>query len=53
MKKEEFLSVLKDKLKESKINDTNDIIEYYDEMISEKIESGEKENKIIKDVFGF
>ena len=42
MKKNEFLAVLRSELEKYKVNDIDNIIEYYDELIEDKIESGKK-----------
>lgn len=47
MKKQEFLKELKASLKKFNDNETRDIINYYDEMISDKIEQGNNEEQII------
>jgi len=45
MKKSEFLSVLRSELEKYKINDIDNIIEYYDELIEDKIEGSKKNSE--------
>lgn len=47
MKKSEFLNNLKTKLEKGHYSDTHSVIDYYDELIEDKKESGLKEEEII------
>ena len=49
MNKEEFLAELKKELNNAKL-DSKSLIAYYDELISERIDAGEKEKDIIKSI---
>lgn len=50
MKKEEFLKKLKEELENANINNTNDIIEYYEEIIDDKIEEGITEKEAVSSI---
>ena len=47
MKKKEFLLKLKDNLKQNKIDDVNYILDYYEDLIDGKIESGQSEEEAL------
>jgi uncharacterized membrane protein len=49
MTKNEFLKELRASLEEH-VDDADDVIQYYDELISDKIEAGEKEKDIIEEI---
>ena len=46
MKKAEFLTVLRNELEKNKVNDIDSIIEYYDELIEDKIEQDKKKDEV-------
>lgn len=50
MTKKEFLSKLEEELDNLHYEEKNNILEYYEELIEDKKESGEKEKEIIKDI---
>lgn len=52
MKKEEFLNKLRDELENANINNVEDIIEYYEEMIDDRIDDGMTEKKAVASIDG-
>ena len=50
MNKKEFLKELSTKLKENNYNDRDNLINYYDELISDAKESGKNEKKVISEL---
>jgi uncharacterized membrane protein len=48
MNKKEFLEALEKELKQIEASDSTEVIEYYEELIDDRIENGEKEKKVIE-----
>lgn len=48
MNKKKFLTTLEEKLRAVNYKDTDNILEYYEELISERVENGEKETEVVK-----
>ena len=48
MNKKKFITVLEEKLRLSNYKDIDNVLEYYEELISERVEAGEKETEVIK-----
>lgn len=50
MRKKEFLLELEDRLQRIDLNEKRNIINYYDELISDKVENGQDEERVIRNL---